>query len=237
MAPEPQSGTAAPPAEALPRLMLVTDRRRTRGRDLVKVVAEAIRGGVRLVQVREPDLADDALRDLIQRMRAEVTENVRFVVNARHRVARTLHLGLHLAAGAEPCADRPRRLPLRGRSAHEESEALHALGEGVDYLILGTIFTTRSKPGRRPAGIALIERVRRLVHPLPIFAIGGITIGRIPTVLHAGAYGVAVCGAILEDNHPGRVAEAMNLALDVVERSLREPARSALRTPRHDDGA
>jgi thiamine-phosphate pyrophosphorylase len=203
--------------------MLVTDRRRTRGRDLVKLVAESIQGGVRLVQVREPDLADDALRELVQRLREAsdaLGDEVRWVVNARQRVARTMHLGLHLPADAEPFDDGSRRLPLRGRSAHDEQEAMRALRERVDYLVLGTIFATPSKPGLRPAGIALIERVRRLLHPLPILAIGGITIGRIPAALHAGAYGVAVCGAILEDNHPGRVAGAMNLALDVVRRSL-----------------
>ena len=53
------------PTPPLPRLMLVTDRRRTRGRALVGLVARAVRGGVGVVQVREPDLPDDELRQLL----------------------------------------------------------------------------------------------------------------------------------------------------------------------------
>ena len=64
------------------------------------------------------------------------------------------------------------------------------------------------------AGIGVIERARRLAHPLPIYAIGGITVSRIPAVIHAGAHGVAVCGAILSSSAPERVVEGMQLDLD-----------------------
>ena len=65
----------------LPRLMLVTDRRRTRGRDLVPCVAQAVSGGVGLVQVREPDLPDDELRELVRRIRDAVGTRTTIVVN------------------------------------------------------------------------------------------------------------------------------------------------------------
>lgn len=209
----------------LARLMLVTDRHRTRGRELTGVVAAAVRGGVGIVQVREKDLADDALRALIFEIRASVPPETRLLVNARPRVARTLKIGLHLPAG-EPAAERPvARGELLGRSAHDESEALRGAQEGASYVLLGTIFPTESKPGRAGAGIALVERVWRQVHPLPIYAIGGITVSRIPAVIHAGAHGVAVCGAILSDNDPERVAQAMMLALDLASRTEGERGR------------
>jgi thiamine monophosphate synthase len=50
---------------------------------------------------------------------------------------------------------------------------------------------------------------------VPVFAIGGVTVTRIPELIHGGAFGVAVCGAILSSNDPRRVAQAMSLALEV----------------------
>jgi thiamine-phosphate pyrophosphorylase len=207
----------------LPRLMLVTDRHRTRGRDLVEVVACAVQGGVGLVQVRERDLPDDELRDLVLRIRDRVGPDPMLTVNGSYRVARTLGIGLHLGAGAAKLgARRPADGPF-GRSAHDETEMRAALADGVDYLLLGTIFPTESKPGRRPGGLALVERICRQVHPLPVYAIGGITVRRIPPTIHAGAHGVAVCGAILSDNDPQRVAEALCLALRVARPGHVEP--------------
>jgi thiamine-phosphate pyrophosphorylase len=214
--------TAADPS-GLPRLLLVTDRRRTRGRDLVELVGRAVHGGVGWVQLREPDLPDDELRELMVRLRAVVPEGTLLSVNTSLRVARTTGVGLHRPARAAI----ERRPDLGsapyGRSVHDDEELRDALAEQVDYVIAGTVFPTVSKPGRRPGGLALVERVCRLAHPVPVYAIGGISITRVPALLHAGAHGVAVCGAILSDNDPERVAQAMTLALEVSMRASAGP--------------
>ncbi len=195
--------------------MLVTDRKRTRGRDLVALVAAAAGGGVRLVQVREPDLKDDELYALARRIRDSCTSEVRLVVNGSLGVARALGVGLHLPAAAPALGEtRPAGL-LHGRSVHDEAELRSALADGADYLVAGTVFPTESKPGRAPQGLAWVERVCRQVAPLPVFGIGGIAVARVPAVLHAGAHGVAVCGAILSASDPQRVAEGLNLAITV----------------------
>ena len=67
---------------ALPRLMLVTDRHRSR-RDLVALAEQAARGGVGVVQIREKDLDDDAIRDLVTRIRARVPISTGITVNGR----------------------------------------------------------------------------------------------------------------------------------------------------------
>jgi thiamine-phosphate pyrophosphorylase len=197
--------------------MLVTDRKRTRGRRLLPLVHAAVRGGAGLVQVREKDLADDALRGLVASLRDRLPTETRIAVNGSYRVARTTGSGLHLPADqALPWSGRgaPRDL-WWGRSAHGPRELDCARREGADYVIVGTVYATESKPGRRAAGPALIERARRDVGEVPIYAIGGMTVSRIPEVVHAGAHGVAVCSAILSANDPQRVAEAMLLALNV----------------------
>jgi thiamine-phosphate pyrophosphorylase len=206
-------------AVTLPHLMLVTDRRRTRGRELVTLVAQAAQGGVRLVQVR----------DLVGRIRLAVPPSTVILVNGSRRAARTLHAGLHLPAAASPIGeaeDERAAYPLYGRSVHDDAEARRAVEDQADYIVLGTIYPTPSKPGHPGRGAGLVRRIRRLVEPVPVFAIGGVTVARIPELVHAGAHGVAVCGALLGANHPRRVAQAMRLALEVAERAdAAEPGR------------
>jgi len=203
----------------LPRLMLVTNRKGTRGRNLVEVVASAARGGVGMVQVRERDLADDALRDWVQQIREAVPSTTRLLVNTSVRVARTLRTGLHLPAKAPPLGEIDLCGEPYGRSVHDEEELRRAQSDGVDYIVLGTIFPTESKPGHPGSGVSLVQRICRSVAPLPVYAIGGITFGRIPELIRAGAHGVAVSSALLAANDPARVAEAMSLAIDVACRA------------------
>jgi thiamine-phosphate pyrophosphorylase len=211
--------------DELPRLMLVTDRHRTRGRDLVALVAKAAEGGLRMVQVREKGLTTDRLRELIQRIRGVVPAEVRLLVNSSTRAARTMGVGLHLpAAAAFPASDEDGKredYPLLGRSVHNAAEAREALRDRPSYLVLGTIFPTESKPGHPGSGVELVRRVVERVRPIPVYAIGGVTVSGIPRLIRAGAHGVAVCGAILGANDPRRVAEAMTLSLQVACRAVR----------------
>jgi thiamine-phosphate pyrophosphorylase len=194
--------------------MLVTDRRRTRGRQLVPLVAEAVRGGVGIVQIRELDLPDDELRAVVQKLRDAVPPQILFVVNGRRRVARTQGMGLHLGA-AEPEPEQRANYRLFGQSAHSLVEARRAVEHRASYIVLGTIYPTPSKPGHPGFGPALVTEVSRVVQPIPVYAIGGVVVSKIPELLHAGAHGVAVCGALLSANDPRRVAQAMALALKV----------------------
>jgi len=210
-------GARPRPPDGLARLMLVTDRRVARNRDLVATVGTAAAGGVGIVQVREHELEDAELSRLVTRLREVLPSRVAIVVNGRPELARKLGVGLHLpaAAPALPARASGGGLSLLGRSAHDEAEAERAAGEGVDYVLLGTIYETSSKPGRPGSGPDLVRAVARRIAPVPVFAIGGVTVARIPELRHAGAYGVAACGAFLRARDPRRVAQAMTLALTV----------------------
>ncbi len=202
-------------AARLPRLMLVTDRRRTRGRDLVEVVARCVAAGVRLIQLREPDLADDELCRLAQRLKERVPGDTILVINGSVRAARTTRSGLHLPARAPRLLGVDLAQAPYGRSVHDDEELRAAIEDGADYLVAGTVFPTDSKPGVSAAGLALIERLGRQAHPRPLYAIGGITVSRVPAVIHCGAHGVAVCGGLLAASDPERVTEGLMLALSV----------------------
>ena len=124
----------------LPRVMLVTDRHRTAGRDLAWCVERAVAGGVTLVQLREKDLSEKQYLELLEKMAGNAT----VLVNNRPEIARRYGTGLHLPASAPSCDDPPRPL---GRSAHDQEEIESALLDLPDYIVLGTVFPTVSKPG------------------------------------------------------------------------------------------
>jgi thiamine-phosphate pyrophosphorylase len=193
--------------------MLGTDRRETGGRDLVDVVEAAVAGGVGLVQVRERDLSDAEIEALLGRILDRLRgTGARLLVNGRPALARALGIGLHLPAADPPAAPRP---ALTGRSVHDEGEARQAHAEGVAYVVAGPIFPTGSKPGHPGAGLGLLGRLAPIVAPTPVFAIGGLTPGRVASVLKAGAHGVAVRSAILGAAEPARAARAFAEALTV----------------------
>jgi thiamine-phosphate pyrophosphorylase len=185
--------------------MLVTDRHETRERDLVDVVAAAVSGGVRLVQVRERDLPEAELgvlvRRLVERLRGT---GASILVNGHVELARATGVGLHLPAAAPLLA--PPRPALYGRAAHDEAEARRAVAEGVSYLIVGPVFPTGSKPGHPGAGLETLARLAGIVAPIPVFAIGGLTPERVWPVLTAGVHGVAVRSGILGAPDPARAA-------------------------------
>ena len=76
--------------------------------------------------------------------------------------------------------------------------------EGVDYLVAGSVYETASHPGASPAGLELIERLSLM--ELPIIAIGGVTLERVPEVRRAGADGVAVIRAVWNAADPVQAA-------------------------------
>jgi len=81
-----------------------------------------------------------------------------------------------------------------GASVHDLATADRRRLEGVDYLVAGSVYETASHPDAPPAGLALIERLSPM--DLPVIAIGGVTLERVPEVRRAGAAGVAVIRAV-----------------------------------------
>jgi thiamine-phosphate pyrophosphorylase len=202
--------TLGPLAARRPLVCLVTDRRALAaavgdGREpaamLLDQVTAAAAAGVDLVQVRERDL--DA-RDLASLVRGCVSRaaasGTLVVVNDRVDVALAGGAaGVHLR-GDSAAADRVRAVApagfLVGRSVRSADEAVAvAAGGGVDYLVLGTIFPTPSKPGLDTVlGPGELERAARLAS-VPVLAIGGVTLDTLPAVARAGAAGFAAIRA------------------------------------------
>ena len=195
----------------IPRLMLVTDRGATGGRSLVEVVSAAVDGGADAVQVREKDLADGDLRELVTRVKEAVAGRALVLVNGRSSIAVETGVGLHLPAGAPAPL---RQFPVWGRSVHSPGEAARRAEEGPGYLLVGHVFETESKPGLAGRGPVLVRGTAAAAGRVPVLAIGGIDESNAGDVIDAGAAGVAVRGAILHAREPGEAARSIREAVD-----------------------
>ena len=201
----------------------MTDRRLAPGPELVQRVAEAVSGGVDLVQLREKDLPGGELLELAQRLKAEIGGAVPLLVNERVDVARVVGAaGVQLGEAALPVAAAREILgrdALIGRSVHSVDGALRAEGDGADFLLVGTMFASASHPGEEPSGPELVGRVKGKCS-LPVIGIGGITAGNAAQVMAAGASGVAVISAILAAPDPRDAAREIRQAVASAYRGI-----------------
>ncbi len=200
------------PREAIKvaRLLLVTDPRP----DLAARVEAAVRGGVDAVQLREKRTEAEGLLSLAEELREVCARGgALFIVNDDVGLARLSKAdGVHLGQEDEPVARAREALgpdAVVGRSASTVGEARQAVREGADYLGVGTVFATPTKPDAEAAGLALVEGVAREGPPLPWFAIGGITAETAREVAAAGAPGFAVVRAIFDAEDPEAAAREL----------------------------
>jgi len=185
---------------AVPRLVLVTDRRATGSRDLVDVVQAALDAGLPAVQLRDKDLPARELCALAERLRvATARTGALLIVNGRVDVAIAVGAdGVHLGGGALPAAVARRLLPagaLVGVSTHAPAEPDAA---GADYVFFGPVHDT---PGKKAQGEAALAAAVAAA-TVPVIAIGGVGARDVPPARRAGAWGVAVIRAILAAPDP-----------------------------------
>ncbi|MCJ2141646.1 thiamine phosphate synthase [Methylobacterium sp. E-066] len=195
------------------RLLAVTDRH-GQSRPLADRVQAVLDGSARWVWFRDRDLEPEARRQLGTDVAARTRAAGAFLtVGGDVALARALGAdGVHLGGGSGPAAIAAARNAvgpgaLIGVSAHAPAEVEAAARAGADYVTLSPIYLTASKPGYGPAlgpeGIAAARRTG-----LPVVALGGITVDRIPACRDAGAAGVAVMGGLMRAADPAVVARA-----------------------------
>lgn len=210
-----------------PVICLVTDRRRLVSAadggifHLIELVGAAARAGVTLIQIRERDLEAGPLYALVSRCLAAVAgTSAQIVVNDRLDVALAAGAhGVHLRSDSMPTAS-ARELGgpnlLVGRSVHSADEAAdNPDGDYLDYLIIGTIFPSLSKsPDRVCHGVDELGRAVRRT-PVPVLAIGGVTLDRAVDVARAGAAGIAGIGLFCPPPATGLDAHLQSIVRDV----------------------
>jgi thiamine-phosphate pyrophosphorylase len=141
-----------------------------------------------------------------------------FIVNDRADIAMAAGAdGLHVGQDDMPARDA--RGLLRPGMVLDEEQARAAVADGADYVAVGSIFPTTSRTGFQLVGTALIRRVRPVI-PVPLVAIGGITVDNAAEVIAAGADSVAVISAICAQADPESATRAL---LDRLRAAAREP--------------
>ena len=196
------------------RLYLVCDAR-PRG-----FLDAALRGGVDVIQLRDKTLGDADLIAAAAEFRAAAEEHgALFVLNDRPDLvaacdADGVHVGQHdVPPAAARAAVGPGRIV--GRSTHAPAQADAADADpDVDYLAVGPVHPTPTKPGRPAAGLEYVAyaaaRLKR-----PWFAIGGLDASNVHEVAALGAQRIVVVRALTEAADPEASARALRAALEV----------------------
>jgi thiamine-phosphate pyrophosphorylase len=179
-----------------------------------ELLEAALRGGVDIVQLRDKELRDDELVSAAEPFRrACERHSALFVLNDRpDLVERCGADGVHVGQEDAPVAEARRLVGgdrLVGLSTHSREQLAAA---DADYVGVGTIFATPTKPGNDAAGLELV-RLARYAARVPWFAIGGVDRSNVAEVARAGANGVAVVRAIRDAADPEAAARELRAAL------------------------
>ncbi len=189
--------------------------------EYVRIVEQACVGGADIVQFRNKTISHKDRYEVAARLKAIcAAHNVLFIVND--------HLEVALAAGADGVHLGQDDLPTKaakeilhqmgvgnfliGRSTHSLEQALEAEREGADYIGVGPVFATPTKPTYNPVGLELVRQVTRQVKT-PHVGIGGIDASNVEAVLAAGAERVAVVRAVCSARDVAQAARELKSRL------------------------
>lgn len=212
------SKRSAAPSCRIPNrfLTVVTNRHACQERGLIETVRLAIEGGATMIQLREKDLPQADLVSLAVELRRVVEKPAIFIVNGNIEAAKASNAdGIHLPSAGIPIREARAKVKslVVGRSVHSIDEALRAAAQGADYLTIGTLYRTNSKPNQQPTGLNLLRNISERVD-IPLLGIGGISRVNAAAVVRAGAASVAVISAVMNALDPRRAARALCEAIN-----------------------
>ncbi len=189
------------------KLYLVTNSDKFDSDDkFLDAIASALKGGVDILQLREKSMPANKIIELGQKIKLLCAEyNATFIVNDRVDIAYVLEAdGVHLGQDDMDVASARKILgdnAIIGVSTHAPEQAKKAVIDGADYIGMGPVFTTPTKPGRKSVGIEYVNWVSKNIN-IPAFAIGGIDLNNVKEVIDNGAKRIAVVRAIINANSP-----------------------------------
>ena len=172
-----------------------------------RVCRQIISGGVDIIQLRCKHLPDKEFLKIAEKLR-KITRyyQIPFIINDRVDIAIASNAdGVHLGQDDLPLTI-VRKFPgmshkIIGISTHNLRQAKIAEKQGADYLGVGPIFPSLTKPDLKPQGTVLIRKVKKYLQ-VPVIAIGGINETNLGEVMQAGANGSAVITAVLTARNP-----------------------------------
>ena len=193
----------------LPLLHVVTDDRVLDREDWVARAAAVVEAGADalMLHIRGPQTPGRRLLSLVRSVAKEArAAGAALAVNDRLDVALAAGVqGVHLGGGSLTPSDARAVVGSDARiglSCHVPADLNWAGGVRVDYAFVGNVFRTASHPEREAKGTAWLRHMVTAAGGVPVIAIGGVTPGRVPSLLAEGAAGVAVLGGVWESPDP-----------------------------------
>lgn len=169
-----------------------------------EVVDQLLDGGAKILQLRGKKIDAGPMFELTKALLPRCkTRGAALIVNDRPDIALAAGAdGVHLGQDDLPAAEVRRWLPasmIIGVSCHDIGQLERAMKSGAaNYLAYGPIFATHTKERPDPVvGLDGLTRARALAQGVPLVAIGGITLDRLPRVRDAGADAAAMISALL----------------------------------------
>jgi thiamine-phosphate pyrophosphorylase len=171
--------------------------------DQIETITEQlVLGGVDLIQLRAKTFPLSAIKDLGKRIRAVIPRTgPLLILNDHPELGPVIGAdGVHVGQDDDAVA-KARQLAgtglLVGKSTHSLAQAIAANKEGADYIGVGPIYATATKPDYKPVGPGLISQVRDSVR-LPQFCIGGVNESTLSEVLASGGRRVVIVSGLLQ---------------------------------------
>ena len=196
------------------RLCVITDAGMIGSRSMAEVIVSAVDGGATLIQYRDKSSSTREMYDAASALRGVVNEKrVPFIVNDHVDLALALGAdGVHLGQDDLPARAARRILAedaVIGVSVGSVAEALEAESDGADYVSIGPLYPTDTKPDA--GAVAGREVVREIVQTVkvPVVAIGGINRSNVAEVMRLGVSGIAVVSAVMTAEDPVRATREL----------------------------
>ncbi len=168
---------------------------------LPEVLQDVIEGGADAIQLREKTMSDREFLILAHEFRRVTAQSKTiFIVNDRAEIAKKVDAdGLHIGQSDIELNVARKILgydKIIGVSTHNIYQARRAQQSGADYIGVGPVFPSTTKGYEPAVGLDYVKQVKKEI-TIPFIAIGGINLGNIQEVLHAGGSRVAICSAII----------------------------------------
>lgn len=225
------------------RLYVITAQSNHPGRSVVDVIEQTLIGGAHIVQLRNKTGTREEVLEQAKALRLLTRKyNVPFIINDYPDIVlETDADGVHLGQEDMPIAEARRLLgPDRiiGISTHNLNQALKAERDGADYIGVGPVFPTDTKPGKAAVTTSYVTEAARHIS-IPFVAIGGITLDNAELVLAAGAKRICAVSAIVGSDDPASVCrsflkriEAADGKTEIASKSLTVNGRQELTSAR-----
>ena len=193
------------------KIYLVTDEKSCNGKNFYKCIEESIKGGVKIVQLREKNISTKDFYEKALKVK-EICKNygVLFIINDRLDITQAVEAdGIHLGQSDMPIEKAREILKdkfLIGATARNIEEAKKAELLGADYIGSGAIFGTSTKDNAKKLEIEELKKIINSVK-IPVFTIGGINTNNVSMLKNIGLQGVCSVSGILSEKDCKKAVE------------------------------